>query len=266
MNSKSWFAKMVDRDLGSFPGRIEEVISAFKAFKKAGWGKGLSGRHFKKLINRDESIFTTTWAELRREYFQEIILKINPYFGYVKVPLPCYPDGKVLSDKDIRDKVKTGHRLMFCPIIDAKEFNGSSLISLGELSHLVDIVSQQYEKKWLAEIDRNSRKIGKPYWFWIDCSKDGTSFYSRDKFPTLIEYLITAYVTKEETSKLLDENNFIWLKHCCPDDTRVLVGANPPKKIYGSKIVDLGRAYEYKPYQDADLIRHPMMTRFTEII
>jgi len=269
MKSNGWFARMIDSDLGRFPGRIREVISGFEVFQKNGWGKGFSGRHLTKFIARDESIFTTTWAELRREYFRELILKISPRLGDVKVPLPLNPDGKVLSDKEIRGKVKKGYRLMFCPITEAKQFNGSSLISLGNISCIKDIRSLKYEEDWLSELDNNSRMIDQPYWFWIDCTSKGSTIYSEalaNTFPTLIEYLIATFVFEEETLKPLDNDEFIWLRHSCTDKRHLIVGGNPVKRIYRSKIIDSGRAYEGETYGSLQLSNRPMVVRFTEVI
>ena len=154
-------------------------------------------------------------------------------------------------------------------ITEAKELNGSSLISLGQISSLKDIVSMRYEEDWLSEINRNSRMIGKPYWFWVDCTVGGSTIYSEaltNTFPTLIEYLIATLVFREETAKILDKDNFIYLDHYCTDTKHIIVGGDPTRRLYRSKIVDFGRAYEGKAYMGSTSINHPMTVRFTEVL
>ena len=246
MDRNSWFAKVVDSDLGKFPGRLAEVISGFNVFKDSGWGKGISGRHLVKLIDRDESIFTTTWAKLRREYFRYVLFKLDPYsFNAVEVPLPCHPDGKVLSDKEIREKVRKGYRLMFYPVIKAEQLENSALISRPTLQYLKgDFCSEEDKKNWISDVSLSSRRLS-PYWFWIDCSLTGSTIYSQaleHTFPTLIEYLITSFVFKEETGKPLDKDRFIWLHHDGYDAKQIIFGNDVMQRVPRSGMVDFDKS------------------------
>jgi hypothetical protein len=243
-------AEIVGYDLGKFPGRIAEIISAFKAFTEGGWGKGFSGRHLTKIIARDETAFTTTWAELRKEQMGLTKELLGDRLENVKVPLPSNRDGKVLTDKEIHDKVNEGYKLFFCPITNMKQMEDSSIFPFDSIESIGTWINR---KDWKEEIEYNLRPTMRPYWFWLDCKEKGTRCYSplgAEHSPTLLEYLIAKRIFKEETGKSLDNDCLIWLNHHAKKETfmntAVTFGGNPIRRVLKSQIVDFERAFQNK--------------------
>jgi hypothetical protein len=267
MNQKGLFANMVKCNWGNFDEHVADITSEIELFKKCGWGWGFSGRHFFKMLSRDETIFTTTWAELRQTYFQMLLIHHFPSFGNLRVPLPCHADGKVLTDKEIADKVKLGYRLMFYPATKARDFNGSSLISLGSISVLRDVENQRYEDSWLAEIGMNSRPIEKPYWYWIDCTGGFWSKATELKSPTLPEYLIAARVFYDEFGASLDDGTYTWIRHHYHNPKKVILGNQPPIKIDKGYFIGVGDWYvPGEEITDFPTVKFPIRIRATEIM
>lgn len=257
--SSEIFAKMVDRDLGKFPGHIGEIISAFKSFQNGGWGKGFSGRHLAKIIARDETVFSTTWAELRREYFRELRAKIFPSLNDVRIPLPRNGrDRNVLSDKEIREKVQAGYRLMFCPITKISQLADSPIFPRSKRFCFLRFDQDD----WRNEVENNlSMTANRPYWFWIGCDEmKGEAYFSADQFeataPTLVEYLIADFVLRDEMGRHIDEEGCTFLNHRCEDSQYMVLGGNPIKEISKKKTIDFGRAYA-----EADGSRFPIYSR-----
>lgn len=264
MNRNSWFAKLVERDLGKFPGRIREIISGHEVFQENGWGKGFSGRHFKKMINRDESIFTTTWAELRQEYFRCLLKMIGGSFDGYKIPLPCHLDGTVLSDKEIREKVKDDYKLMFCPVVTKQDIKNLHILPNFHADLMLG------KESLLQDIEWSLRHTGgKPYWYWIDCSKNGSDFLNEivaENSPNLVEYLIADTFFKEETGNHLDNKNYTWLSHRCNNTERIILGGHPPVKIMRSQ--SYGRFYQGESGEilESTSSKYPAIVRFVEIV
>lgn len=234
-------------DLEIFPELIKKITDHFETYQKFGWGNGLSGLHLDKMISRDPTIFTTTWAEIRQRYFSYMGMELRKRdYPSIEVPLPQHEDGTVLSDKEIREKVGEGYRLMYNPITTLEQIKDCGFIPFLNFDHM-EPQDPRYE-----EVKQNLRNTnGKPYWFWINCEDDGSGTYSDKKVPlspTLMEYLVAARVFEEETGRTLDDTQnpdvgYTWLKHYCPEEDMIVLGGKELVKVlknesYGSVIVE----------------------------
>ena len=248
------FAGIVDSDLRKFPGRSAEITSAFKVYIEGGWGKGFSGEHLKKIIARDETTFTTTWAELRRDqmlYSQKRLIA----FQSVGVPLPCGKDGKTLTDREIRKMVNEGHRLMFCPITNPNNLEKSPIF-----------YDLPWNPDWKKEIIDNGLPT-KPYWFWITCHEGGSTIYDEfiaERSPTLLEYLISTTLLKEELGRPLDIDCRTWLDHTVDKkelvrESDVVLGGNPTCRFTRSRIIN--NCLTCREHDDK---KTPIVLRFVE--
>jgi len=256
-SKKSIFAEMVADSLGSLPGLSKELFDQVDIYLRLGWGHGLSIEHLKRIDDKEEC-FASTWARQRRNYFRLLLPKILKQGSRYDVDVadPLNEKGMVLSDREIRQKIKDGYRLMFCPITKIEQIN--------------NIVFYENSSYYLLNSDEMCRDLkrsielhAKPYWYWIDCDKTGSPAFDakRKGSPSIIEYLIADMVFFDETGKHLDENQYVYTSDTCHSQIEFVLGGHPSLYVTNTKLVANG---QYKRICEGNPVYYPIYVRQVE--
>ncbi|MDP2631161.1 MAG: hypothetical protein Q8P30_00130 [Candidatus Uhrbacteria bacterium] len=146
-------------------------------------------------------------AEERCAWFQRWY---NELGFEIEVPVPTI-GGKAVSNREFDRRAKLGKSLFYRP-------------ATSEVSYEAFMIAVGQEDHWTVNDEAEREKVGwelteQGYWFWAEvrdsCPRLKTSWNTLTKKITLLsleEYVIVWYAHKAETSEMLDQATWTWLR------------------------------------------------------